>query len=235
MSFVKESHIKEIDNALAELLTLQNRTKAPAILPNQFIGTVIDNTVCLLTAPGNSLDKGNRQVSYDKDENWVSAMQAVHRSFYSSVHMAIEKALSEFCKERSVTVESSIRREYEKEYEKIKGKLNGEGEILVDRFFEKIMKGIRPNFYDYLQTALDISPIEKEQKKMWRKFFDALTIVRNKSAHSDPSLTDNEAQRLKDGGYGVLASADNQLQINPRNYYQVAFHTLDFFDELTKT
>ena len=67
-----------------------------------------------------------------------------------------------------------------------------------------------------------------------RKFFDALTIVRNKSAHSDPSLTANEVQRLKDGGYGVLASADNQLQINPRNYYQVAFHTMDFFDELTR-
>jgi hypothetical protein len=95
-------------------------------------------------------------------------------------------------------------------------------------------KGIRPNFYDYLNAALGISSIENEQKKMWRKFFDSLTIIRNKSAHSDPTLTENEVQRLKDGGYGILVSADNQVQINPRNYYQIALHTFDFFDELTK-
>jgi hypothetical protein len=47
MSFDKDNHIKEIDKSVRELLTLQDRTKAPAIIQNQFIGTVIDNTVCV--------------------------------------------------------------------------------------------------------------------------------------------------------------------------------------------
>lgn len=233
MSFDKDKHIKEIDRSIGELLTLQDRTKAPAIIQNQFIGTVIDNTVCLLTAPANSLDKGNRHVTYDKSENWISAMQAVHRSFYSSIHLAIEKALDEFCKEKSVKVESSIKKEYEREFLKLKRNLDETTEPLVAKFFDKMSRSLRPNFDDYLQTALEISSIKKDRKKMWRKFYDALTILRNKSAHSDPNLTDNEVQRLKDGGYGALVSTNNQLQINPRNYFQIAFHTLDFFDELT--
>jgi len=235
MNFNRDNHIREIDKAFEELFNLQDRTKAPASIQNQFIGTVIDNTLCLITGPGNSLDKGKRHVVYDKPENWISAMQAVHRSFYASVHLAIERGLIEYCEQRSVTVESSVKKEYEKKYEKIKNKLTAETQPLVTNLFEKMTKGISPNFYDYLNSALENSTIENKNKIGWRKIFDGLTIIRNKSSHSDPSLSENEIQRLKEGGYDALVSTENQLQLNPRNYYQIVVPILDFFDDLTNT
>lgn len=81
--FYKDKHIKAIDEAIHELLSLQDRTVSSTNIQNQFIGTIIDNTCCLLTAPFNSLcEDKNKYIIFTDNVNLTSVIQAVHRSFY---------------------------------------------------------------------------------------------------------------------------------------------------------
>lgn len=95
---------------MRELGALQRRTVSPAPLPHQFIGTVVDNTIGLLTAPANALDGSCRRVTFSEDTNWLSLMQAVHWSFLSSIHRATEKALSELCQAENLQVPAAEHR-----------------------------------------------------------------------------------------------------------------------------
>lgn len=74
-------HLQRILEAVDELTAFHSRTAAPAPMPHQFVGTVVDNTVGLLTAPANALDGGARAIRFSDHANWLSLMQAVHRSF----------------------------------------------------------------------------------------------------------------------------------------------------------
>jgi hypothetical protein len=233
MTFNRQSHIKAIDQAISELITLSARTATPAPIQHQYIGTVVDNTACLLTAPGNSLDNGNRVASFSEIPNWLSAMQAMHRSFYSSIHLATEKALEEYCDSKGIEVSSSIKRTANKEFEKIISSITDQvAKEKTEKLFTKLTRGLRPLFNDYLNAALKSSSLPKSDKATWRKFFNALTIVRNKSSHSDPSLTNTEIKKLQEGGFATLVSDAGSLQINPRNYFQISSFILDFFDIL---
>ena len=93
----KRSHLEHILASLDELLLVSKKTSAPSDNCFQYLGTTVDNTLSLLTAPANSLDDGHRRLIFNDDKNWVSLMQAVHRSFLSSVQIAVEKALTEQC------------------------------------------------------------------------------------------------------------------------------------------
>ncbi|HAU2062766.1 TPA: hypothetical protein JBK43_14670, partial [Legionella pneumophila] len=94
----RNSHLQHILTTLEELIIISKKTAAPSDNCFQYIGTIVDNTIGLLTAPANSLDGGNRRISFNDDNNWVSLMQAVHRSFLSSIQTSVERALAESCK-----------------------------------------------------------------------------------------------------------------------------------------
>jgi len=71
-----QAHLVAIDAAIASLIALSGRMTAPAPVSHQFIGTIVDNTIVLLTAPGNSLDIGSRSFMFSHTRNWISLMQA---------------------------------------------------------------------------------------------------------------------------------------------------------------
>lgn len=88
----------------------------------------------------------------------------------------------------------------------------------------------KPVFEDYLNSALDISSLNKKQKTIWRRFFSALSITRNKVSHSDHTLSSSEITALKNGGFGALISLKGEIEVNPRIYFQMSAFILDFFD-----
>jgi len=93
----KRSHLEHILASLDELLLVSKKTSAPSDNCFQYLGTTVDNTILLLTAPAKILDDGYRRLIFNEDKNWVSLMQEVHRSFFSSIQVAVEKALTEQC------------------------------------------------------------------------------------------------------------------------------------------
>lgn len=224
-----KKHLKAITISIQELTSFQDRTRTPNPIMHQYIGTVVDNTVGLLCSAANSLDEGCRHIIFDQMKNWVSLMQAVHRSFFSSLHIAIEKEFLDLCAGIDLTAESSIRKRYIKVVNEISGNEPQKQKLLS--YFNKC----EPSFHDLLNALLKIVRINKYKKKIWRQYFKALTILRNKASHSDVTLSSSEKQSLNEGGFSVAVSRDGKIQMNSRMYAQIIKHILDFFDEANQS
>jgi hypothetical protein len=152
-------------------------------------------------------------------------MQAVHRSFYNTVIIAVEQGLSDICKKEGLAPTS--RRAEEAEIIIKRAELERE---LEDKIRQ--LAGSRLNFSDYLNTVLKEKVSDTKRRKIWNNFFDALGIVRNKVSHSDTSLTPNEIDRLVKGGFSTLVSKTKELQVNTRNYKQIVDFILQFYREV---
>lgn len=230
------AHVEAIDAAISSLASLSSRTTAPAPLSHQHIGTILDNTALLLTSPANALDNGGRSFKFTHSRNWLSLMQAVHRSFFSSLHIATEAAIIEICRNAEISVHSNIESQIQRELAILQAALkenpSGLGAL------EKLAKRVRPAkpvFEDYLESALRHSAMEKDAKKIWRNYFKALSIIRNKSSHADSTLNEREREALRTGGLDLMISASGELASNPGLYAQFAQFTLNFFDSLHST
>lgn len=225
----QERHLQVINEALAELLILTKSLGEPAARSHQYVGGVVDNTICLLCSPANSIDKGGRFLLFSNLKNLESAIAAIHRSFYSSIFSVIELVLEQECANNQIKVEGRV-----KSWNKIKSEIANE---LSDAQLRKIEKLIpaKPTFGDYLEAVLQKSNIKEERKNVWRKYFIALSVVRNKASHGDSALNTKEMEKLKEGGFAALISQDNQLGINARNYNQICIHIINFFTELNIT
>jgi len=232
--FRAASHVAVIDRAMAGLLKLEIRTRMPADVPHQYVGTIVDNTIVLLASCGNALDGGTRRVSCSEAPNWVSAMQAVHRSFFSSIQMAAELGLRHVCKERGTGVHSAFRGKVEKQLAIIEeGLTEAKGRRALVKLRKQLTRS-KPEFADYLNAGLEAAAIPSAERKTWRKFFGALGIVRNKASHSDSSLSETEREGLRGGGFGGLVSSSGSLVMNPSRYVEVSSHVLDFLDLIAK-
>jgi hypothetical protein len=224
-------HLQRITEAIDELMAFHARTADPAPIPHQYIGTTIDNTVGLLAAPANALDGGTRALRFSDIHNWLSLMQAVHRSFFSSLQLAIEAGLVAICRERGLQVPSRLRHRMKSAIEKIE-KAAGDNDEVHEAIKDlcTFLKSYRPSFNDYLESVLAISLLPRTTKTQWRRFFRALSIIRNKASHSDSSLTENERKALIDGGCRRMISTTGELVMNPRMYAQFVTFSLQFFD-----
>lgn len=230
------THLSHISQASSDLLIFAKRTTFPAPIPHQFIGTVVDNTISLLTCPANAIDSGNRIVTFNADSCWLSLMSAVHRSFLSSIHTAAEHGLQSFLTQLNLTASPGINKRAQKAIDDIEQsttelpQLAKKIKILRDALLVK-----HPSFSDYLKTALGESTLSNSQKKEWRKFFIALSIARNKVSHSKTDLSNLEINQLREGRLGGLVSKKLDLQFNPTLYKYIVELVLNFFDELMQT
>lgn len=224
-----QRHLRRIGEAINELTPLSDTTREPASMQFQYIGTLIDNTLVMLTAVANSLDGGGRNIQFSEFRNWVSAMQAVHRSFYNSVILVVEKGLVDYCNKNNINVVSS--RKYQAQ--SIIASIEKNHGQLSTRERNRIIKlaGESPSFIDFVRTVSK-AKINPNKQNVWIKFFEGLVIVRNKSSHSDASLSQSEQTVLKDGGLGALVSSSGVLQLNPRNYKQIVEFIMQFYREV---
>jgi hypothetical protein len=224
-----QKHLHHIGEAIKELHQFQARTAHPAPIAYQYVGTIVDNTVSLLCCPANALDDGGRQVFLTEQSNWVQLMAAVHRSFFSSIHSATEKALTELCTARGLALESN----YQRSFLELLDQIDGASELKEVRAATIKLRGkvrsAKPGFDDVLNVALATSEVSEDKKKMWRKYFNALGVVRNKFSHSDVTLTEADRQKLREGGFATAISPSGELGVNTRMYAQITTHILEFF------
>lgn len=229
----RKAHLSSIEHAICELSIFAEKTTAPAPLPHQYIGTVIDNTMSLLHAPANALDSGGRFVTFTNDDNWRSLMSAVHKSFLSSIHLATEMALDTFCQQHDTHVTSKLEQKIKDAFQALEAASLNTADISAPlKTLQSAFVPRHPTFNDYLETALEISQLTKGQKKEWRKFFGALSIARNKVSHSNAFLSDAEKTNMVQGKLEALISPTGTLQFNPTLYIRIVELTLNFFDQL---
>ena len=226
-------HLASINSATHELLRFTPRTIAPASIPHQYIGTIVDNTVALLTAPANSLTDKPVAIRFSEESNWISLMQAVHRSFFSSIMSAVESGLTHIARTYQIPTVSKQGQKMLSKMAAIQKTCADAGlnvpelNSLADHF-----SSYKPNFADHLESVLQATAIDNKSKKRWRATFRALSIVRNKASHSDTTLTAVERDDLRTGGYEMMIDAQGGLALNPSLYARVTRSMLDFFDEV---
>ena len=237
MTFNAETHLQHIEESLAALLTFAPRTAAPAHVAHQYVGTVIDNTLAHSVAAANSLDGGTRTATFSESRNWESLLQAVHRLFFASMHLAIERGLNDVCEAAGVEVQSSTTSQFDREYDKLLTALEiDSSNEQAQRFKKKCRPRAHPTFDDHLNAALKLPSLNlpRETQQTWRSFFRALSIVRNKASHSDPTLSSTETADLAKGGCAAMVSSNDTLVLNVRMHTQVVERVLSFLDLVVK-
>lgn len=218
-------HLQRISETIEELMPLSKTYAAPAPESIQFLGTVVDNTVSLLTAPANAIDGGSRRITFEKNLNWRSLMQAVHRSFFSDIRTAAEAGLTQTCRKYGINVTSSSVGRARKIIHRLRDRLTqDEAEEIMD------FAGREPQFHDYLDAVLRRSNLEGAPA--WRKFFRALSLIRNKGAHffEETPLSSDEAVVLREGGFSDAISDGQQFGVNPRMYRRTVEQIRNFFE-----
>jgi hypothetical protein len=198
------------------------------------IGTILDNTTFLLAPAANALlAKGEepRIFRTESEQTWLNMMIAVHRSFLASLQTATEAGLVAICKEAGIEVVPARRDEALKVVESIRSRLDA-APIARELVQVEKLGGNRPEFSDYLEAVLKTKIPRKDRRKVWRRLFDALSILRNKASHSDVSLTQLQRSKLTGAGLSPMIDAGGNLQINPRMYVQLASYVLDFLDDV---
>jgi hypothetical protein len=173
--------------------------------------------------------------SISETANWLSVMQAVHRSFYSSILLAVERGLKSICDQQNVKVDCKRKLIFESLLDIIETKTTHSPETTKAlKELKNLTKSNHPEFNDYLNTALKTTAFSNKTKTMWRNFFMGLSTVRNKVSHSDPTLSEIEQSNLRKWGFAALVSDNGDLQTNPLHYTQTVNFILDFFDALQK-
>lgn len=209
--------------AVVDLDSLGKEFAAPAHMCFQLLGTLVDSTKGLLTAPMNAIDGGDRKFAFNLNIAWDSLMQAVHRYFLSSLQVAIEKGLRTICKEHEIEVSSSLRRRAQEVVDGIADKITPEeAKAIMD------LVGKHPQFDDYLNATIKAAALSQDDAKMWRRFFRALSIIRNKVSHSDASLSEAEITSIKAGGLDA-AVKDVGLGWGSHMYAPVVSVVAEFF------
>jgi hypothetical protein len=222
--------VQDIDTAITDLATLSAKTGAPASLQHQYVGTIVDNTLVLLTGVANALDGGKRSVSVSEYDNWLSTLKAVHRSFYNTIINAIELGMDKVRQQDSLTIKTQRARTAESLISAIE-KSNGP---LSPRLRSRIrqLSGNHPDFMDYIETVITHRLPNEGQRDVWRNSFKALVIVRNKASHSKPTLSSAEVLQLQKGGMGALVSPEGELISHVDYYQQIIESVLRFLDEI---
>ena len=222
MAIDRENHKKRIKEAIEELTPLSDAYGEPAPVTIQYLGTVVDNTLGLLVSALIGMDGQPRRFYFENDSAWLSFMQSVHRSFFASTLLAVEAALDDVCKRNGWEIKSQSQEKATRLARNLSHKLTDADQKKIRELAPR-----HPTFSDALESVLKQMTWERELKKRWRKYFRALTIMRNKSAHFAQPLTLAERQDLRAGGFGA-AIGNGYVVANPRMFRQVCDHISEF-------
>lgn len=218
------SDISSLDSAIRNLIELGKNLSDK--LEFQTLGTVIQATTCFLTVAANTLDNGERQLKFSEHQDWKNLMASINRYFYAHVHTAIELQLVEFCRIRNLTIQSTQKRRLLDKYEEeLKSKVPKDFHPKIEAFLSKNAYD-KPSTMDVLNTALTKVNIVNKDKAYFRQFYDALSILRNKSSHSDTALSTSEISRLQQAKLDFLVSDKGELQSKAGHYVIISKMTI---------
>lgn len=226
----KKTYLPIIKRAFDDLIKLRQSLDLTKDA-HKYIAISISNTAALLTAPFNSIvcKKDAKRVRFSDEGELKSLVVAVKRSFLSSIHATTEIVIDIILKEKGIEVKNSKKSNTEKKLEKL---------MPIDSNIEAIINNLlkmyeEPSFTDKLNALLKNSSLNKEQKAMWRNFFEGLRIARNKVSHTNPSLTDHEKKVFSSKSLAPLIHNGN-LNVMPEFWHQIAAYTLDFFEQINR-
>ena len=112
---------------------------------------------------------------------------------------------------------------------------------LIEKELKEIeqLGGNHPQFQDYLNTVLNNTfffedlKTDKKYKEETRAYFDALSVVRNKSSHyTNQPLRENEKMRLKRGHLGKMIDNEGLLQMDIQFYKPIFEDIIKFMNYL---
>jgi hypothetical protein len=222
--------IKSLDIAIKNLIDLGKEFGDK--FEFQTLGTVVQSTACFLTIAANTLDHGQRQLNFSDKGDWQNLISNINRFFYAHVHTAIEVELIEFCNRKKIKIESTVKRKLFEKYEKtLKQKIPTEHQKDIEDFLQENTSD-RPSSMDFLNSSLKEISFSEDEKTYFRIFYEALSILRNKSSHSDPSLNDYESKKLKQAKLDFLISSQGTLQSQPGHYFHISKMVMIFLDNL---
>ena len=163
------------------------------------------------------------------EDFFVYQLQLMHRACITSLHIAVEAALNEFINSKNLRIEISMVKQCSKIVKNIRVKTRDCS--LIEKELKEIeyLGSNHPQFQDYLNTVLNNAVLfkdlktDKKYKEETRAYFDALSIVRNKSSHyTNQPLKENEKIRLNRGHLGKMIDDEDLLQMDIQ-FYQPIF------------
>lgn len=213
---------------LATLQQILDRKKPHFLFLNPLIGntnaTMVDLTIYL---------EGKNPYYPKFEEGFFNNRQAaMHRNFFTDLHICVEDGLIELIKEKGWEVTSSKRAQLSSLLDKILKKCES---LKESPELDELSSLISPHatFNDHLNCVLDHSPsLSKKYKAAMRCYFDGLNIIRNKVSHSDMSLSDIECEKLEKAKLGKALSSDKKLQMTFLGYQLLIKDVIRFFDTL---
>jgi hypothetical protein len=164
-----------------------------------------------------SIPEGAQRFDYNEG-HCRYLLAATNSHFFGSIHMHSEAALRLLCTVKQTRVTSSKFRQAEK----------------LAEAHPALKKGIlmlapkHPEFADYLTAALKSMSIDKDRQRHSREWFDAISVLRNKSAHSDARVTLSDKRKLAQVNLQRWVFGEKIL-LSPRLYAPTFRFMVEFF------
>ncbi len=232
----RRRYFESAKQAWHDLEQYEDRTFYPAPEPHCYIGGAIRGVRAMLLGPCyvaqqlNEADQGaDEAIIRANDTHLTQIMVWVDRAFFSAIHTSVQMGLETICEKEGWQVENSQARQVDAVIRHI-GQKDTQGLFAREIKALKRMRPNYPRFDDYLNTVLKHKDMPEQFVDMARKYFTALSLMRNKCSHTDVTLTPKEEKRLWDGGFAAAISAEGGLVVGPMMFPQIVRDVLHFFD-----
>ena len=218
----REEILIDVNRSYEELrayeAALAEKPYRPAI---GYIGSSVFTTRVFLRA----IPEGVQRYDYNEIA-CRNLLQAINAHFFTSIHKQIEAVLALICKVKRVEVKSHKRKELEALVTELPKEVTAQQKKAILRLAPN-----HPEFGDYLETAFKCFELDKSWVTSHRKGLEAISVLRNKNAHSAPELREADIDKLANLGLKRFI-VDHKILLTPRLYVPICEFALNFLSEL---
>lgn len=139
----------------------------------------------------------------------VCFINPIQRYFCSQIHAVVEEAVKKYIDEKCIAVPSAR---------------HTCQPLVCCREKDKPI-----NLVGYINLIFKQKGIKKPEKSAWNKFFEALTIVRNRGAHSNKKLIEHEKKVIIGAHLGDLLNENDKIAIEISHFQSIIGRILEFY------
>lgn len=229
----KDGWIDKLKKEIVELQKIQHilLVKNPTY---PFLYPVVENAIYSLANLLSFIEQKNPYFTAFSEDYFHNRQIAMHKAFFSDLHICIEEGLKKIATEKRFLVETHKQKQFCNIVEEIREKVKDASKIEIE--LQKIiaLAPLQHSFNDYLNSVLEHIPsLSKEFIRESRNYFDGISICRNKISHPFNHFTDSERQRLKTAKLGAIIAPDGYgMQMTFEGYKNLIIDIIHFFDTL---